>query len=299
MKNFEISPQEMLYNWRKIQKSNYLEDKKVTICIAAICEGGKGLVVGADRMMTAPGLVLEFEHNESKIEKISDTCLVLPAGDVSYSFQVIEMLRAAIKGQEQTLSIRTIGEKLKQVFIAVHMKRMESVVLIPRGWNLEDFKTRGAKEINPEIYKEIQNQIFNFGLPPFGQSPEFIIAGIDPSGAHICRIYYGGMAGGDWIEWGDKIGWKTVGSGSLHASISLATSGHNRNSSHEETIYSVYAAKKKAEAAPGVGQKHDFAFIKDNQITFLTDTVLGKLETQRAAHEANRPEITELKKAIS
>jgi len=63
----------------------------MTICISAICEGGKAVVVASDRMVTAGFLALEFEHPGGKIKEISKTCVGLTAGD---ALAQIELFRA-------------------------------------------------------------------------------------------------------------------------------------------------------------------------------------------------------------
>ena len=54
----------------------------MTICIAALCDRGKSVVVAADRMMTAPFLTIEFDHPNAKIDVIGQRCVALSAGDV-------------------------------------------------------------------------------------------------------------------------------------------------------------------------------------------------------------------------
>lgn len=53
----------------------------MTICIAALCDGGRSLVAASDRMLSAPFLTLEFDHRDAKIDPIGPHCVALSAGD--------------------------------------------------------------------------------------------------------------------------------------------------------------------------------------------------------------------------
>jgi|SRR6267143_1710110 len=69
----------------------------MTVCIAAICENGKNLVVAADRMFTmqAP-LNLEFEPPISKVERLTPNCVVLEAGNSLSAQEVTNRTRSKL-----------------------------------------------------------------------------------------------------------------------------------------------------------------------------------------------------------
>lgn len=52
----------------------------MTICIGAICDEYKAAVVASDKMVTAWYPPIEFEHDTSKIEELSDACVALNGG---------------------------------------------------------------------------------------------------------------------------------------------------------------------------------------------------------------------------
>ena len=43
------------------------EESIMTICIGVICENRRKAIFASDRMLTSPGLSIEFEHDEPKI----------------------------------------------------------------------------------------------------------------------------------------------------------------------------------------------------------------------------------------
>ena len=68
----------------------------MTICIAAVCDGGQSIVVAADRMFTAgPPVNLEFETAEKKIESVSPSCVALLAGNSAFG---TEIMHGALNG---------------------------------------------------------------------------------------------------------------------------------------------------------------------------------------------------------
>jgi len=247
----------------------------MTICIAALCDQGKNCIVAADREITAPGLSLEFDH-ERKIEALTNSSVVMAAGDSLLAAEVVEKTRPLITAKSDN-TIRQIAETLKDVYTQVHLERAESVILRPRGLTFDEYKQHGAQRMPLQAYLNIDQQFWAFGIGVV----EFILAGVDSTGAHIFRIHYSGLVGGSWLEWCDRLGFRAIGSGAMHSAILLSLDGQNRNTAMEQTIYNVYSAKKSAEVAPGVGPSTDLAVINSAKIDFLPAKTTDKLHTVR------------------
>lgn len=261
----------------------------MTICIGTLCEDGHACVVAADRQITVGGINLEFEHADKKIEDIIDGCVVMSSGEALLASQVIEATRAALGSGNH--SVLAVAEKLRDMYMAAHLKRATNVILVPRGWTLEDYKERGAAHIPAQTYLNIDNQFFNFGL----NAVEFLIAGVDSGGkGHLFRVFYSGIAGGDWLNHCDRLGYCTIGSGSSHASISLALEGQHRRLSVPETLYNIYSAKRNSEIAPGVGKATDMLVITQAKVEVVTEARLKKLESIREKHLKEKPSQKEL-----
>jgi hypothetical protein len=223
----------------------------LTICIASLCDDGKACVAAADREITVPAINLEFEHADKKIEDVVSGCVVMSSGDALLAAQVIERTRSTLGGSSHKVS--SVAERLRDAYMSIHLERAEHVILHPRGFTLKEYKERGGTQIPAQTYLNIDQLLFNFGL----NAVEFLIAGLDSTGAHVFRVYYSGVAGGDWLEWCDRLGYRAIGSGSSHASISLALEGQHRRLPVAETLYNVYSAKRNSEVAPGVGKATD------------------------------------------
>src|SRR4051794_24783722 len=59
----------------------------------------------------------------------------------------------------------------------------------------------------------------------------------------------------------DIIGYAANGSGTIHALQSMIGLGHSPEAEYHTTVFRVYASKRRAEVAPGVGADTDLAVI--------------------------------------
>ena len=247
----------------------------MTICIAALCDGGKSLVVAADKEMTAAGLSLKFSHDEKKIDMLTEKCVVLSAGDALVAAEVTQRTKDKVKKE---MSVQKISETMKDTYIQAHLERVESVVLKPLGYTWQEFKDKGSTQLPLSIYQNVHQLIFGFGL----NVSEFLVSGLDENGAHIFRVFYAGVNGGNWIEWCDKLGYRAIGTGCPHAYSLFAMSHQHRGMSVDDTLFNVYCAKKSAELAPGVGSEEDFALLSaSGGIKFIEEAKMDDLKKKR------------------
>ena len=252
----------------------------MTVCIAAICERGEAIVVAADRMFTSPPPVnIEFESDESKIEQFADGIVVLPSGNTAIVTEILEAAKDAMSGKPASLS--EVGELIRKGYATVRAQKAEENVALPMvGADFESARETGMTlpkylEDQGGIYQGIVAQSFQFNL-----GTELLLAGIDREGARIAAITHPGS-----IFWLDKLGYGATGSGAIHAVSSLNLCGQTRSHDLHTTIYAVYAAKRAAEVAPGVGANY-------TDLAVLTSTKEGK----RQVRECDRAVMEELKK---
>jgi hypothetical protein len=86
----------------------------MTVCIAAVCDGGKSVVVAADRMFTAPAPTsMEFETSEKKIESLGKGCVALSAGNSAYATEIIAGTLVSLAGAQQPL-MSVVAERVKE-----------------------------------------------------------------------------------------------------------------------------------------------------------------------------------------
>ena len=88
----------------------------MTICIAALCNNGQGVVVASDRMITAEFLALEFEHPDAKIEVLANSCVGLSAGDALASTELFGAC-GTVAQNLQAPTVEQITEEVKGHFV--------------------------------------------------------------------------------------------------------------------------------------------------------------------------------------
>jgi len=229
----------------------------MTICIASICDDGKSLVVAADQMFTmqAP-LNLEFEPPVSKIEKIGTNCVILAAGNSVFAQELTNRTRSKLQAGRPA-PVSTVGLQLKSEYEAFRGQTIEeNIVLATLGEDFASFRKKGGilpayLQLQPMIYQQIIAQAAQFNL-----GMDFIVAGVEPSGGHIFYVGHPGT-----LMNFDKLGHASIGSGALHAAMSLSLSKQTPRVPLIETLFSVYSAKRAAEVAPGVGQATEMVVI--------------------------------------
>ena len=252
----------------------------MTICIAALCNGGQSVVVAADRMVSAPFLTIEFDHPNAKIDIIGQRCVALSAGDVLAVTDVLSE-SSGISGQLQNPTVRLITDEIKQRFVQVRHKLLNERLFQPRGLSFEDYYKQGLiRSMPPDLAMMLDNNVQGFQL-----GASLIVAGVDSSGGHIHSIEDPGTS-----QCFDRLGYHAIGSGHRHAILSLVTFQHNTRTEVDRAVYNVFCAKKQAEIAPGVGSGTDMLVIeKDGMRTIdndKMDAMSKKFLKHRLSHTA-------------
>lgn len=265
----------------------------MTVCIAASCDGGKLVVAAADRMFTVgPPLNVEFEPPLSKIETMSQTCIALGAGNGLFTAEILKRARAAVQ-HSPAATVDQIAVAVKDAYAKYRDDEIESKIVLPTlGPDFIAFKARGGTlpqylQPQPGIYQQIivQSNQFNLGV-------EIIVAGIENEGSHV---YYIGNPG--ILVPFDKIGYNAVGSGATHVAIKFALDCLHPNAPLAETLLAVYAAKKSAEVAPGVGQETEIKVVSSKGIWSAPKDMMDMLAKAHAeGGKKAKPNTEDIKK---
>jgi 20S proteasome alpha/beta subunit len=238
----------------------------MTICIAALCDDKKKIVIASDRMVTV-GSVIEFEHDVKKFVDLTQNCVAMTAGSATVQNDILESAKKEIELSSKPVFNQVIN-KLKEEYVKFRTKRAEELHLKPKGLNFQTFY-QSQQALQPEIVYGIINSIENTNL-----GVEFITCGFDEKGGHIQYITDPGIS-----ESFDGVGFCAIGSGHLNAISSFTAHNYAPSSELNEALYLVYAAKKEAERAPGVGDNDtDIAIIFEKGIYFLTQNEKEILE---------------------
>ncbi len=238
----------------------------MTVCIAAMCGGEDDarVVVAADRLVTSAGF-MEFEHAGSKIVELSGKALVMVAGNTNDGMRLVNEAAQEMDGALD--AIPEVAEFLGKQYAAARLHRAEQGLLKTRGLDLESFYNL-HNSLHPQVVMLLDN-----GLAQWDLGVELLLAGIDDRGAHIHTNHNPGGGNQDHMA----IGWAGIGSGAVHVLQSMAGFGHGADADYGQTLFRVYASKRRAEVAPGVGLETDVAVINQDGIKRLSETELDDL----------------------
>lgn len=242
----------------------------MTVCIGAICEDGKAAVVAADEMVTfGPPMNLQTEPpGLKKTIKLTDELVLLFSGTVPDGEEIVSRTRHHLGGMNKQ-QVAQVAEIVKDAYIQLKRKRAEEMILRPFiGADYVQFQTLIAQSAASQILQQLLAMMTQHNL-----QTDLLIAGADESGHHLFIVAHPGIC----LPM-DTLGFAAIGSGGLHASVSLSLGGHTRADPLVQTLHNVYEAKKASEVAPGVGKLTDIAILKGGAISFVTKKLMAVLE---------------------
>lgn len=247
----------------------------MTICIAAICGGEDGsprAVIASDRMVTLGGFI-EFEHTVPKMTNASSNGVAMIAGETLTGTRLAREVADALSGS--TPMISEIADHLAEHYKELRNERVEQQVMGARGLTMAEFYVKHSA-LNPQIAMMLDQQMAGTNL-----GVEILLAGVDRGGAHIYSVHNPGPPPLQH----DVIGYAAVGSGMLHALQSMIGFSHGPTASLKETLFRVYASKKRSEVAPGVGTETDIVVISPAGIEPMGDDTVKQLEDLYASYQ--------------
>lgn len=264
----------------------------MTVCLGALCANQKGeaakvIVVASDRMVTLAGLT-EFEHEVPKIQNVNEHFLALIAGDALRGSRLVR--KAATTIPTGSSSASDIAALISKTYAELRLEQLDSDVFQPRSMNISDFYNGGIQQ---RLMPQIAGQIDMF-VAEYDYGVSLLMAGVDDAGAHLFSVANPGGSYNDHAP----IGYHAIGSGWLHALQSMISFGHTSQRDLNETVYAVYASKRRAEVAPGVGLDTDMMIVSDtggNQK--LTQAQLEKL--RKLYDEQQKPVRDEIKEQMN
>jgi ATP-dependent protease HslVU (ClpYQ) peptidase subunit len=261
----------------------------MTLCMAALCrdeDQNELVVVAADRMVTFGGFI-EFEHSVPKMANQSPYALALIAGDTLLGTRLAKAVAAEFDSTSPRVA--EIADRMAARYVDMRRNELENQVLAPRGLDLGSFYGNHAG-FNAQITMMLDQTMAQFNL-----GVELLIAGVDAAGAHIYSVHNPGRPEREY----DVIGYAAIGSGGIHALQAMIGFKHAATASVAETVFRVYASKRRAEVAPGVGLDTDIAIVSASGVRFLSADTLSELAVLydnygKAAEEAQVKELSKL-----
>jgi 20S proteasome alpha/beta subunit len=263
----------------------------MTICIGALCADlsgnpSKAAIVASDRMVTLAQLT-EFEHEVPKISIVTDRVVALIAGDALRGSRMVREVSTSVPAGAPP--VQGVAEAVAKRYAELRKEQIENDVFSPRNITMDNFYNNGLQQkMIPQLAGQIDQYVAQFD---YGVS--LLIVGVDDAGGHLFSLANPGGGFNDH----QPIGYHAIGSGWVHAMQSLIGFAHTGARGLHETIFSVYASKRRAEVAPGVGHDTDMMIITDAGVTRIEQTRLDELET--IFREYQQPVSQEMKDKVS
>lgn len=210
-------------------------------------DGSAAVVVAADRQVTM-GSLTEFEHAVPKVTRIGGSVVAMIAGDALIGSELVE---GAKRPFDDAADVPALTRALQRDYAEFRGRRVEAQVLAPHGLTHAQYLERHGN-LMPQLVGVIDQQMTQFNL-----GVELLVAGVDGAGGHLFSV---GNPGG-FANDHRTIGYAAIGSGSYHAVHTLIDFGHTAGADFNETVFRTLAAKRRAEAAPGVGHEVDLLVV--------------------------------------
>jgi hypothetical protein len=232
-------------------------------------------------------LNLEFEPPLTKIEKLSNSCVAMAAGSSLFAAEIIDKTREHLSTSSETKILRT-ALVAKEIYAQLRNAKIEEQILMAQlGPDFALFRAKGMSlpaylQPQPGIYQQmvIQASQFNLGV-------DLLFAGCEDNGSHLYHLSHPGS-----LVAFDKLGYNAIGSGAIHAMVSLHLGGQSPKSSLAATMHAVHEAKVASEVAPGVGQETEMAVLSKQEVwTCPQAFVDGLKEIRQASIQESKPDL--------
>lgn len=221
----------------------------VTICIAAMCEGGKTLLMASDMMITMEWVSGDIKT--TKFRPLTRSCYAMFSGsDISPVGQVLSRVQDKLLDRSaRDFPVWDVAKAFTDVYQA-HLRTVAANQVLSRyGWDTEAFLKDGLRSLGSESFNEVRRQYEQVKL-----DCEFLVCGFDSSQkGFIFKVSNPGVSK-DFSE----LGFWAIGSGEYIALTNLMNHQHMESQPLELAMYAVCEAKFSAEAAEGVSRNTAF-----------------------------------------
>ncbi len=245
---------------RKIDRKRSMKGVPVTVCVAALCNGGNTILGASDEMITSGDI--QFEPLLSKVWKVNNSIALMVAGDVGLHADLWAFLMEAMQSRrqgnaDQQWRVRDVARMYLDAVTSMHADRAERDLLLPLGLTLSSFFSK-QKEMLPEFARLLAERIQRY--PMIDASA--IVVGTDNTGCHIYVVEDGELT------CKDAIGFAAIGAGFWHSNSHFMFAKHTKFEPGHRTALRTYAAKKRAEVAPGIGKNTDMFSISCTPVSY-------------------------------
>ena len=241
----------------------------MTVCIAAICDGGKAIAVAMDQMISTESVSANVGM---KGIKAHERWLVMYAGDISRVEFIIEHFHFRLGEEQQKRGFSVppaylVEDTFSWVLHYEIQAETKRNILGRYGLDMPSFLAKGRAYFGDAVFEEVKREVDAVRL-----GCEFLVVGFaEDDTARLFGFISPGSAEPVAQRYA-PIGFWAIGSGATNALASLMFHGHQQAAPHGLGLYHVCDAKFMAESALGVGDTTVLGvFRSDGEIGYLSN----------------------------
>jgi 20S proteasome alpha/beta subunit len=265
----------------------------VTVCIAGLFDwnyaktgedfGRAGFLL-SDRMITAGDV--QYEPRQRKWAEIASNITLAIAGDISTHSQALKDTHAQLRG-DRAPAPYDVASIYGRAIQSIKRRKAEDLYLAPLGLNTDTLLVQ-TKEMSDSVTNALLERMQSHR----GDDVEALLLGMSqPVGARqpLAQIYTIDSDG--VVNCCDDVGFAAIGIGGWHARSRMMQSGYTNTFRFSAALAVLYAAKKAAEIAPGVGRDTDIQMMTRDGGFPLWPEMQTKLETLYKQYDQERDQI--------
>jgi hypothetical protein len=240
----------------------------MTVCIGAICDGGRAAVLAADRRITIDAPFIEFDGDASKITVLSPSASVAAFAASGRPHEANRILDPLL-GSSDSLLIEELAERVRRSRERFRNLQIENTITRRiLGISLKQFRQRAATETSTGFAEILK------AMSQFKMNLQLLVAGVDAKGAHIFTV--------DDVQAiavsNDHAGFTAIGSGGDQAYFALAHGDYGKSLPLADAMLRVYDAKRAAELVRGVGPRTDMVVMSPGRpARFVSEEAIDSL----------------------
>ena len=241
---------------------------------------GYAAITASDKMITAGDV--QYEPSQQKVAEITPRILLLIAGDFATHSEAIQATKADLKGDENA-SPHRVAIIYGQALQRIKRREAEDIFLAPFSMNTDSFLSQ-QNDLKDSFVSDLKDQLQGFQ----GQDVESLIVGTDDISPHIYWVDRNGS-----VRCMDDVSFHAIGIGAWHAKSQLMQAKYIKNTYFSTALTQIYAAKRRAEIAPGVGALTDIHIVGRGVHVPLNPDLMKQLEIQYQAYSKKHDKISE------
>jgi 20S proteasome alpha/beta subunit len=229
-----------------------VERKRMTVCVATLCDQGKGIVLVSDKMVGIGYVEAELEN--TKVQPLHSQWFMMMSGqNISPLFELGDLIRAEMP-MPKPAPLESVMEITQRNYELIRVRRAEAEYLKPIGWTIKRFNEEGSKLL--PNFLELQSKLQDYEL-----SVEILVAGFDPTLSPPAKIFTLASSDRGIPVRHDLPGFAAIGSGGIAAAYMLYFRDVKPSLPVRAAVYYALEAKYFGEHATGVGPSTDMFVI--------------------------------------